>query len=64
VPLLNGYTARVAGTEKGLVGIEPEFSTWPTASTAGTSTPAGPKPAPSRMVKDVIIRKIRAGGLG
>ena len=24
---LSGYTAKVAGTEKGLVGVEPEFST-------------------------------------
>jgi phosphoenolpyruvate carboxykinase (ATP) len=26
-PFLSGYTAKVAGTEKGLVGVEPEFST-------------------------------------
>ena len=24
---LSGYTAKVAGTEKGLVGVQPEFST-------------------------------------
>jgi phosphoenolpyruvate carboxykinase (ATP) len=24
---LSGYTAKVAGTEKGLTGVEPEFST-------------------------------------
>jgi Phosphoenolpyruvate carboxykinase (ATP) len=24
---MSGYTAKVAGTEKGLVGVEPEFST-------------------------------------
>jgi phosphoenolpyruvate carboxykinase (ATP) len=62
---LSGYTAKVAGTEKGLVGVQPEFSTCfgapflprhPTVygnllreliactmSTAGWSTPAGPR---------------------
>ena len=42
---LSGYTAKVAGTEKGLVGVEPEFSTCfaravPAAAAGGIRQPA------------------------